>query len=87
MYTGKTNRLCLYAMIQQVQRDLDLKLDCGNLSLYDELNRPVVFERVGIEHEDNIYWIRLLHGHNTFRVYGNMTLDITYLESRKGALI
>ena len=71
----------------KVQRDLDLKLDCGNLSLYDELNRPVVFERVGIEHEDNIYWIRLLHGHNTFRVYGNMTLDITYLESRKGALI
>lgn len=71
----------------KVQRDLELKLDCGNLSLYDELNRPVVFERVGIEHEDNIYWIRLLHGHNTFRVYGNMTLDITYLESRKGALI
>lgn len=71
----------------QVQRDLDLKLDCKNLALYDELNRPVVFERVGIQAEDNIYWIRLLHGHNTFRVLGNVTLNITYLEPRKGALI
>lgn len=71
----------------QVQRDLELKLDCKNLALYDELNRPVVFERVGIQAEDNIYWIRLLHGHNTFRVLGNVTLNITYLEPRKGALI
>lgn len=71
----------------QTQRDLKLKLDCKNLALYDELDRSVVFERVGIQEEDNIYWIRLIHGHNTFRVFGNMTLDISYLEPRKGALI
>lgn len=71
----------------QTQRDLELKLDCKNLALYDELNRPVVFERVGIQAEDNIYWVRLINGHNTFRVFGNMTLDISYLEPRKGALI
>lgn len=71
----------------QVQRDLQLKLDCKNLALYDELGRPVVFERVGIQAEDNIYWIRLINGYNTFRAFGNVTLDITYLEPRKGALI
>lgn len=71
----------------QTQRDLELKLDCKNLALYDELDRPVVFERVGIQAEDNIYWVRLIHGHNTFRVFGNVTLNISYLEPRKGALI
>lgn len=71
----------------QTQRDLELKLDCKNLAFYDELDRPVVFERVGIQAEDNIYWVRLIHGHNTFRVFGNVTLNISYLEPRKGALI
>ena len=71
----------------QVQRDLQLKLDCKNLALYDELGRPVVLERVGVQAEDNIYWIRLINGYNTFRAFGNVTLDITYLEPRKGALI
>lgn len=67
--------------------ELKIKIDSKNLGMYDALNRPVLFSRIGIQDEDEIYWLRLVHGTNTLNVKGNMELTITYLEPRKGLLV
>ena len=66
---------------------LNITLDCKNLSMYDSLERPVLFTEIGIQDEDEIYWPRLIHGNNSIRIYGNFNINIDYLEPRKGLLI
>lgn len=66
---------------------LNITLDCKNLSMYDSLERPVLFTEIGIQDEDEIYWLRLIHGNNSIRIYGNFNININYLEPRKGLLI
>lgn len=67
--------------------ELKIKIDSKNLGIYDSLNRPVLFSRIGIQDEDEIYWLRLVHGANLLNVKGNMDLTITYLEPKKGMLV
>ena len=64
-----------------------VEMDCKNLSFYDSLERPVDLSSIEIQDEDEIYWMRLIHGNNSIRVMGNITLDISYLEPKKGELI
>lgn len=64
-----------------------IEMDCKNLSFYDSLERPVDLSSIGIQDEDEIYWARLIHGNNTIRVMGNITLNISYLEPKKGVMI
>ena len=66
---------------------LTITLDCKNLGIYDSLDRPVLFTDLGIQDEDEIYWLRLIHGNNSIRAMGNFNLTVTYLEPRKGMLI
>lgn len=70
-----------------VLKDLPVEIDCKNLGVYDDLKRPVLFHRIGIQDEDEIYWIRLAPGNNTFLMKGNFKLTADYLEPRKGGLI
>ena len=66
---------------------LTVTVDCKNLGVYDSLNRPVLFTEIGIQDEDEIYWLRLIHGNNSIRAMGNFSLTVNYLEPRKGLLI
>lgn len=66
---------------------LKIDIDCKNLGVYDSLKRPVLFTDLGIQDEDELYWLRLIHGNNSFRIYGNFDLSIEYLEPHKGGLI
>ena len=66
---------------------LTVSLDCKNLGVYDSLDRPVLYTDIGIQDEDEIYWMRLIHGNNSIRAMGHFNLSVTYLESRKGLLI
>ena len=66
---------------------LTVTLDCKNLGVYDSLDRPVLYTDIGIQDEDEIYWMRLIHGNNSIRAMGNFKLSATYLEPRKGLLI
>ena len=70
-----------------VNQSLDIYIDCENLGFYDALNRPVLFTKLDIQDEDEIYWMRLIHGNNTFRVSGHFEIEIQYYEPRKGMLI
>lgn len=70
-----------------LSKSLQLLMDCKNLAFYDMLDRPVLFNQIGIQDEDEIYWMRLIHGNNSIRVLGNFDLEIQYLEPRKGMLI
>ncbi len=66
---------------------LDIDIDCKMLGIYDSLKRPVLFTKMGIQDEDEIYWMRLINGNNSFRVFGNFNLSIDYLEPKKGGLV
>lgn len=66
---------------------LTVTLDCKNLGVYDSLDRPILYTDIGIQDEDEIYWMRLIHGNNSIRVMGHFNLSVTYLEPRKGSLI
>ena len=66
---------------------LTVTLDCKNLGVYDSLDRPVLYTDIGIQDEDEIYWMRLVYGNNSIRAMGNFKLSATYLEPRKGLLI
>lgn len=66
---------------------LTVTLDCKNLGVYDSLDRPVLFTEIGIQDEDEIYWMRLIHGNNSIRAMGHFDLSVTYHEPRKGQLI
>lgn len=66
---------------------LDIDIDCKALGIYDAIKRPVLFKDLGIQDEDEIYWMRLINGNNSFRVLGNFDLTIRYLEQQKGGLI
>lgn len=68
-------------------KSLPITMDCENLSFYDALDRPVLFDKIGIEDEDEIYWPRLIYGNNTMSMKGNFNIDINYIEQRKGGLI
>ena len=68
-------------------KSLPITMDCENLSFYDALDRPVLFDQIGIEDEDEIYWPRLIYGNNTMSMKGNFNIDINYIEQRKGGLI
>lgn len=70
-----------------VSQGLNIEMDCENLGFYDSLNRPVLFTDLDIQDEDEIYWLRFIHGNNTLSVSGNITLTITYMVPRKGMLI
>lgn len=66
---------------------LNVDIDCKNLAIYDSLNRPVLFTTIGIQDEDEIYWMRLIHGNNSLCAKGNFSLSIVYQEPHKGGLI
>ena len=66
---------------------MDIDIDCKALGIYDAIKRPVLFKDLGIQDEDEIYWMRLINGNNSFRVLGNFDLTIRYLEQQKGGLI
>lgn len=68
-------------------KSLTITLDCKNLGIYDSLDRPVLFTDIGIEDEDEIYWMRLIHGNNSIRSMGHFKITATYLEPRKGILV
>ena len=68
-------------------KELPIEIDCKNLSIYDEIQRPVVFETIGIQDEDEIYWMRFVYGNNSMCVRGHFDITIDYLEPRKGMLI
>lgn len=68
-------------------KDLPITIDCRNMAFYDALDRPVLFNEIGLQDEDEIYWPRFIHGNNSFFVSGNFTMDVTYMEPRKGGLI
>ncbi|MBC5688237.1 hypothetical protein H8S37_04745 [Mediterraneibacter sp. NSJ-55] len=71
----------------KLSQALKVKINCKNLGMYDSLGRPVLFDTMGIQDEDEIYWLRLIHGNNSFRVMGNCKITISYLEAHKGGLI
>lgn len=66
---------------------LNIDVDCKNLGIYDSIKRPVLFNTLNIQDEDEIYWMRLIHGNNSFRVLGNFDLTFEYLEPKKGGLV
>ena len=66
---------------------LTVMVDCKNLGVYDSLGRPVLFTDIGIQDEDEIYWLRLIHGNNSIKASGHFKLTVNYLEPRKGQLI
>lgn len=64
--------------------DLNLHIDCKNLLIYDDLERMVTYDQLGVQDVDAIYWFRLFNGENNIKVFSsNSTIAITYNESRK----
>lgn len=98
---GMKNKYCAYYLESNGQyyicqsgffyckllKSLPITMDCENLSFYDALDRPVLFDQIGIEDEDEIYWPRLIYGNNTMSMKGSFNIDINYIEQRKGGLI
>lgn len=71
----------------ELNMGLNIDIDCKTLGIYDSIKRPVLFTKLGIQDEDEIYWMRLINGNNSFRVFGNFELTVNYLEPKKGGLI
>ena len=68
-------------------KGLDISINSKILGVYDVLNRPVLFTDIGIQDEDEIYWLRLKHGNNEIITNGSFECEMTYLEPRKGMLV
>ena len=70
-------------MTFKIYKGLDITIDTERLLIYDSLNRMVTYDKLEIYDVDQMYWLRLLNGTNTFLLYGDFNLDITYREARK----
>lgn len=75
-------------MYFNVYKDLPVNMDCQNLTLRDDIGRPILYSKLGISDVDSIYWFRLVSGNNDVVLFGtNCKFTFTYKEARKvGAL-
>ncbi len=70
-------------MTIKVYKGLDVTIDTKRLLIYDSLNRMVAYDKLGISDVDQMYWLRFINGNNTFLLYGDFNLNISYVEARK----
>lgn len=71
-------------MYLDVKESLPIHIDCQKLMLYDDLNRMIKYEDIGVDDEDYIYFLRYINGDNNIVVYGNnCTFTFTHREARK----
>jgi len=68
----------------QLLQSLAVNIDCENLIINDDIGRMILFERIGIEDEDYIYWPRLKSGTNNLLFYAtNCSVTIKHTEMIK----
>lgn len=70
-------------MYMRVRKDLEIHMDCQRLILNDSINRIITYDELGISDVDNMYWMRFLNGDNRIVIFGNISVDFTFRESRK----
>lgn len=70
-------------MYMTVYKDLNIYMDCKNLTINDELGRMVTYDKLGILDVDSVYWMRLINGENTLLCFGNCTFKVKHIENRK----
>ena len=66
-----------------VKSDLEINMDCQRLLIKDDIDRMVTYDELGITDVDHMYWMRLVNGYNTILVYGDVSIDFKFRESRK----
>lgn len=67
----------------KVYKDLDVTIDCENLTIMDSLDRMVAYDKLGLEDIGYMYWLRLMNGDNSILLYGNFDITIKHIECRK----
>lgn len=70
-------------MYMKILRDLPIHIDCKKLMIYDDLQRMVTYDKLGINDADFIYWLRLINGNNSILLNGNFKYTIKHIDSRK----
>lgn len=70
-------------MFMNLKQDLEVNIDCQKLIIQDSLNRMITYDELGITDVDNMYWLRLVNGVNQFIIYGDMSIELKFRESRK----
>lgn len=68
----------------EMKAQLPVTIDCLRLTMFDDLNRMILFKDMGVEDVDYMYWLRFINGGNNLICYGNNTeITITRTEYRK----
>ncbi len=63
---------------------LNVKIKCKESKIYDSLNRPILFSKLGIRDVDYLYWLRLKTGYNSIMCISDQCkIKITHNEARK----
>ena len=70
-------------MYMKVYKDLDVVIDCKNMTIEDSIGRMVTYDKLGISDIGYMYWLRLMNGNNSIMLHGNCEFTIEHIEARK----
>ena len=70
-------------MYMKVYKDLDVVIDCKNMTIEDSIGRMVTYDKLGISDIGYMYWLRLMNGNNSIMFHGNCEFTIEHIEARK----
>lgn len=70
-------------MYMKVYKDLDVVIDCKNMTIEDSIGRMVTYDKIGISDIGYMYWLRLMNGNNSIMFHGNCEFTIEHIEARK----
>lgn len=70
-------------MYMKVYKDLDVVIDCKNMTIEDSIGRMVTYDKLGISDVGYMYWLRLMNGNNSIMFHGNCEFTIEHIEARK----
>ena len=70
-------------MYMKVYKDLDVIIDCKNMTIEDSIGRMVTYDKLGISDIGYMYWLRLMNGNNSIMFHGNCEFTIEHIEARK----
>lgn len=63
---------------------LDVQIKNKESKIYDSLNRPILFSKLGIRDVDYLYWLRLKPGYNSIMcIADNCKIKVIHIEARK----
>ena len=67
-----------YITLKNMKTQQDITLDCRKLIVKNSDGSLISFEDLNVDVVDYIYWPRLKHGDNSFRITGDATVEFIY---------